>query len=135
MIELFKERLSLMYAKYKSELHILQVYISLVKVLIDYFHPDLVVWDEAFNTLFQIINELNVEELINRSIFYGTKVKRRKLHYNTKNDTLVNEIYKLLSNKVKKTDICNQLNLIYKTLYNIIHNDKNLILVPFRTKR
>lgn len=123
--ELMKEQMNLMFAIYGTALTILQIQTSISKLMIDYFMPDDVNWLEAADVVNQFMTTANTyENMVYGAQFYGTKpVKHRNtgMTYKTKNTGVEYTVKMLLDQGLKKTEICRELNMPRRTLYNIIN--------------
>lgn len=129
--ELFKENLTLLYAKYGNKVHYLQIIMTYLKVIIDNFHINKVNWHEIATSFTEIINTYDDEEIRYNVMTYGTKpVRQRKkgIKYNSKTKTksLDFQVKELLDAGVKKKDICKQLGVGKTTLFRMIKNNPYL---------
>lgn len=136
VVALLREHLSLMYAKYKDELKYYQIAIGFVKVIIEYLEPNEVIWNQVFIVMNDYYITLQYEEIQSLSEYYGVKIHQRKsnLKYKTKHTELIDDIFRLLSEGMKKKDVCKILNINERTLYRLINGDKYPILSPFKKK-
>ena len=121
--EVFKEQMNLMYAIYGNSLTKLQIQTSITKIMIDYFQPGDINWVEASDVVRQFLNGYDVQDMVFGAQFYGpkaTKTRNTGMTYKTKNTGLEYSIKMLLDQGMSKTDICRELDMPRRTLYNII---------------
>lgn len=127
--DLYRENLTLLYAKHGNQTHYLQIIISYIKVILDNFNLHQVNWNDVVSVYQQIINEFDDDEIRQDVVSYGEKpVRQRKsgLVYNSKNKNLVFEIKRLMDTGMKKKDICTQLGIGRTSLYEMIKNNPYL---------
>lgn len=121
--EVLKEQMALMYAIYGNTLTKMQVDTSISKVMIEYFNAGDVDWVQAAEVVRQFLSSYDVQDMVFGSQFYGVKPEKNRptnLKYKTKNTGTEYTIKMLLDQGMKKAEICRELNMPRRTLYNII---------------
>lgn len=123
LTEVLKEQIHLMYAIYGNNLSNLQIQSSISKVMIDYFTPGDVNWEEAFVIVGKFMQEYDFQCIRIGAQYYGakpTKIRNAGMTYKTKNTGAEYSIKMLLDQGMKKAQICRELNIPERTLYRII---------------
>lgn len=124
--ELYKENLTLLYAKHGNNVHYLQIIISYIKVVIENFYLNKVNWQQILNNFNDMINNFDDNEIRYNVISYGKKPARQRkcgIKYNSKTKSMDFEVREMLNAGIKKKDIAAKLKISRMTLDRMIKNN------------
>lgn len=123
---LYKENLTLLYARHGNQVHFLQIIISYVKVIIENFDINKVNWQEVGDYVNKMMDEFDDIEIRNNVTTYGEKPARQRksgMKYMSKTKNREFEVKEMLDSGMKKKDIAAKLNISRMTLDRMIKNN------------